>query len=184
VHHPKAFERQSHHRVKRKEGLNRVVFRQIRSEAVDTAMKMDDDHRVRGQAQTQVFVSREQTKNESNMGAVALRGTGACFFVVFCNFFFFLLSISGGAFGPGCRSYHMRHTALPMEQTKKRMVNAAGGRRRKLPRTSRRLCQLSACEKYRGGSSNRRRLVGCLPAQGYLDRVRQICRSARHFAGV
>jgi beta-alanine--pyruvate transaminase len=73
--HAKAFELAERITHYTPEGLNRVFFTNSGSEAVDTAMKIAlAYHRVRGQAQRQLFVSRERAYHGVNMGGVALAG--------------------------------------------------------------------------------------------------------------
>ncbi|MEN9626841.1 MAG: hypothetical protein RJA10_67, partial [Pseudomonadota bacterium] len=140
-------------------GMNRVFFVNSGSEAVDTAMKIAlMYHRVRGQANRQLFVSRERAYHGVNMGGVALAG----------------MVNNRRAFGPGLAGvYHMRHTALPQNRFVKgqpehgadladdllRFVNLYGGE------------NIAACFVEPTAGS-----FGCLPPpQGYLNRLRQIC---------
>lgn len=139
--------------------LNRVFFVNSGSEAVDTAMKMAlMYHRVRGQPQRQLFVSRERAYHGVNMGGVALAG----------------MVNNRRAFGTGLAGvYHMRHTALPQNKFVKgqpeqgadladdllRFCNLYGGE------------NIAACFVEPTAGS-----FGCLPPpKGYLDRLRQIC---------
>ena len=157
--HPKAFELA--HRVTEytPEGLNRVFFVNSGSEAVDTAMKTAlMYHRVRGQAQRQLFVSRERAYHGVNMGGVALAG----------------MVNNRRAFGPGLAGvYHMRHTALPQNKFVKGQPEQGAD----LADDLQRLCNLyggeniAACFVEPTAGS-----FGCLPPpQGYLNRLRQIC---------
>jgi len=157
--HPKAFELANRIIEYTPAGLNRVFFVNSGSEAVDTAMKMAlMYHRVRGQAQRQVFVSRERAYHGVNLGGVALGG----------------MVNNRRAFGTGLPVvYHMRHTALP----ENRMVKGQPERGAELAEDLQRLCQLYGGENIAAvfveptaGS------CGCLPPpKGYLDRLRQIC---------
>ena len=73
--HPKAFELAQRVSEYTPADLNRIFFVNSGSEAVDTAMKMAlMYHRVRGQSQRQLFVSRERAYHGVNMGGVALAG--------------------------------------------------------------------------------------------------------------
>ena len=73
--HPKAFELAQRVAEYTPAGLNRIFFTNSGSEAVDTAMKAAlMFHRVRGQSQRQLFVSRERAYHGVNMGGVALAG--------------------------------------------------------------------------------------------------------------
>ena len=57
------------------EGLDKIFFVNSGSEAVDTAMKMAlNYHRIRGQGNRQMFVSRERAYHGVNFGGVALSG--------------------------------------------------------------------------------------------------------------
>ncbi len=157
--HPKAFElaqRVSHYTP---EGMNRVFFVNSGSEAVDTAMKMAlMYHRVRGQAQRQLFVSRERAYHGVNMGGTALAG----------------MVNNRRAYGPGLAGvYHMRHTALPQNRFAKGQPEHGAD----LADDLQRLCNLyggeniAACFVEPAAGS-----FGCLPPpQGYLNRLRQIC---------
>ena len=100
--HPKAFELAQRVAEHLPGDMNRVFFVNSGSEAVDTAMKMSlMYHRVRGQPQRQLFVSRERAYHGVNMGGVALAG----------------MVNNRRAYGPGLAGvYHMRHTALPQNK--------------------------------------------------------------------
>lgn len=156
---PKAFELAQRVTEFTPAGLNRVFFVNSGSEAVDTAMKMAlMYHRVRGQPQRQLFVSRERAYHGVNMGGVALAG----------------MVNNRRAFGTGLAGvYHMRHTALPQN----RMVRGQPEHGADLADDLLRLCNLyggeniAACfvEPVAGS-------YGCLPPPvGYLDRLRKIC---------
>ena len=97
--HPKAFELAQRVTEYTPPGLNRVFFVNSGSESVDTAMKMAlMYHRVKGQPQRQLFVSRERAYHGVNMGGVSLAG----------------MVNNRRAFGTGLAGvYHMRHTGLP-----------------------------------------------------------------------
>ncbi len=141
------------------EGLNRIFFTNSGSEAVDTAMKMAlAYHRVQGQPQRQLFVSRERAYHGVNMGGVALAG----------------MVNNRRAFGPGLAGvYHMRHTGLP--ENKFAMGQPEHGA--ELADDLLRFCNLYGGENIAAvfveptaGS------FGCLPPpKGYLNRLRQIC---------
>jgi beta-alanine--pyruvate transaminase len=157
--HSKAFELAQRVSEYTPAGMNRVFFVNSGSEAVDTAMKIAlMYHRVRGQANRQLFISRERAYHGVNMGGVALAG----------------MVNNRRAFGPGLAGvYHMRHTALPQNRFVKgqpehgadladdllRFVNLYGGE------------NIAACFVEPTAGS-----FGCLPPpQGYLNRLRQIC---------
>ena len=156
--HAKAFELAERITHYTPEGLNRVFFTNSGSEAVDTAMKIAlAYHRVRGQAQRQLFVSRERAYHGVNMGGVALAG----------------MVNNRRSFGPGLSGvYHMRHTALP----ENRFVRGQPEQGADLADDLQRLCNLYGGENIAAvfveptaGS------FGCLPPpKGYLDRLRQI----------
>ena len=139
--------------------MNRVFFVNSGSEAVDTAMKMSlMYHRVRGQAQRQIFVSRERAYHGVNMGGVALAG----------------MVNNRRAFGTGLAGvYHMRHTGLPQN----RFVKGQPEQGADLADDLLRFCNLYGAENIAAcfveptaGS------FGCLPPpKGYLDRLRRIC---------
>ena len=58
-------------------GLNRIFFTNSGSEAVDTAMKMAlMYHRVRGESQRQLFISRERAYHGVNFGGISVGGIG------------------------------------------------------------------------------------------------------------
>jgi len=157
--HPKAFELASRVVQYTPAGLNRVFFVNSGSEAVDTAMKMAlMYHRVRGQSERQIFVSRERAYHGVNLGGLALGG----------------MVNNRRAFGTGLPTvYHMRHTALPAN----RMVKGQPPVGAELAEDLQRFCQLYGGENIAAvfveptaGS------CGCLPPpKGYLDRLRQIC---------
>jgi len=140
-------------------GLNRVFFVNSGSESIDTAMKIAlMVHRVRGQAQRQIFISRERAYHGVNMGGVSLAG----------------LVNNRRAFGAGLGGvYHMRHTALP----ENRFVKGQPPTGAELADDLTRFCQLYGGENIAAvfveptaGS------CGCLPPpKGYLDRLRAIC---------
>jgi beta-alanine--pyruvate transaminase len=157
--HPKAFELARRITEYTPTGLNRVFFVNSGSEAVDTAMKMAlMYHRIRGQAQRQVFVSRERAYHGVNLGGVALGG----------------MVNNRRAFGIGLPVvYHMRHTLL----RENRLVKGQPERGVELAEDLERICQTYGGENVAAvfveptaGS------CGCLPPpRGYLDRLRQIC---------
>ena len=141
------------------EGLNRIFFTNSGSEAVDTAMKIAlAYHRVRGQAQRQLFVSRERAYHGVNMGGVALAG----------------MVNNRRAYGPGLSGvYHMRHTAL----RENKFTPGQPEHGAELADDLQRFCALYGGENIAAvfvepvaGS------FGCLPPpKGYLNRLRSIC---------
>jgi len=157
--HPKAFELAQRVAEYTPAGLNRIFFTNSGSEAVDTAMKTAlMFHRVRGQSQRQLFVSRERAYHGVNMGGVALAG----------------MVNNRRAYGPGLAGvYHMRHTALPQNK----FVRGQPEHGADLAEDLLRLCNLyggeniAACFVEPTAGS-----FGCLPPpKGYLNRLRQIC---------
>jgi beta-alanine--pyruvate transaminase len=157
--HPKAFELAQRVAEYTPGDLNRVFFVNSGSEAVDTAMKMAlMYHRVRGQAQRQLFISRERAYHGVNMGGVALAG----------------MVNNRRAYGPGLAGvYHMRHTQLPQNRFIKGQPDAGA----ELADDLQRFCNLLGGENIAAvfveptaGS------FGCLPPpKGYLNRLRQTC---------
>ncbi len=157
--HPKAFELAARVAEYTPADLNRVFFVNSGSEAVDTAMKMAlMYHRVRGQGQRQLFISRERAYHGVNMGGVALAG----------------MVNNRRAYGPGLAGvYHMRHTALPENRFAKGQPDSGVD----LAEDLQRFCNLLGGENIAAvfveptaGS------FGCLPPpRGYLDRLRKIC---------
>ena len=157
--HPKAFELASRVAEYTPEGVNRIFFVNSGSESVDTAMKMAlMYHRVRGEPQRQLFVSRERAYHGVNMGGVSLAG----------------MVNNRRAFGTGLAGvYHMRHTALP----ENRFVKGQPETGADLADDLLRFCQLYGGENIAAvfvepaaGS------FGCLPPpKGYLNRLRDIC---------
>lgn len=157
--HPKAFELARRIAEYTPAPLNRLFFVNSGSEAVDTAMKMAlMYHRVRGQPQRQIFISRERAYHGVNFGGVALAG----------------MVNNRRAFGTGLPVvYHMRHTALP----ENRMIKGQPERGAELADDLQRFCQLYGAENIAAvfveptaGS------YGCLPPpKGYLNRLREIC---------
>jgi beta-alanine--pyruvate transaminase len=157
--HPKAFELAQRVSEYTPADLNRIFFVNSGSEAVDTAMKMAlMVHRVRGQSQRQLFVSRERAYHGVNMGGIALAG----------------MVNNRRAFGPGLAGvYHMRHTALPQNK----FVRGQPEQGADLADDLQRLCNLyggeniAACFVEPTAGS-----FGCLPPpKGYLDRLRKTC---------
>ncbi len=140
-------------------GMNRVFFVNSGSESVDTAMKIAlMFHRVRGEAQRQIFISRERAYHGVNMGGLALGG----------------MVNNRRAFGLGLAGvHHMRHTSLPEH----RFVRGQPETGAELADDLLRFCQLYGSENIAAvfvepaaGS------CGCLPPpRGYLDRLRAIC---------
>jgi beta-alanine--pyruvate transaminase len=157
--HPKAFELAQRVIEYTPAVLNRIFFVSSGSEAVDTAMKISlMFHRVRGESQRQLFVSRERAYHGVNMGGVALAG----------------MVNNRRAYGPGLAGvYHMRHTALPQN----RFVRGQPEQGADLADDLQRLCNLyggeniAACFVEPTAGS-----FGCLPPpKGYLDRLRKTC---------
>jgi len=157
--HPKAFELAQRITEYTPAGMNRVFFVNSGSESVDTAMKMAlMYHRVRGQPQRQLFVSRERAYHGVNMGGVSLAG----------------MANNRRAFGTGLAGvYHMRHTGLPQN----RFAVGQPDHGAELADDLLRFCQLYGGENIAAvfveptaGS------FGCLPPpKGYLNRLREIC---------
>ena len=157
--HPKAFELAARVAEYTPADLNRVFFVNSGSEAVDTAMKMAlMYHRVRGQAQRQLFISRERAYHGVNMGGVALAG----------------MVNNRRAYGPGLAGvYHMRHTALP----ENKFIKGQPEHGADLAEDLQRFCNLLGGENIAAvfveptaGS------FGCLPPpKGYLQRLRKTC---------
>ena len=156
---PKAFELAGRIAEHTPAGLNRIFFVNSGSEAVDTAMKIAlMFHRVRGQSQRQLFVSRERAYHGVNFGGVALAG----------------MVNNRRAFGPGLAGvYHMRHTALPQNK----FVRGQPEHGADLADDLQRLCNLyggeniAACFVEPTAGS-----FGCLPPpKGYLERLRKTC---------
>ena len=157
--HAKAFELAARVAEYTPEGLNRVFFVNSGSESVDTAMKMAlMYHRVNGEPQRQLFVSRERAYHGVNMGGVALGG----------------MVNNRRAFGPGLPGvYHMRHTLLEENRFSRGQPEHGAELADDL---------LRFCETY-GGENIAAVFVeptagsyGCLPPpKGYLDRLRKIC---------
>jgi beta-alanine--pyruvate transaminase len=157
--HPKAFELANRVAEYTPAGMNRVFFVNSGSESVDTAMKIAlMYHRVRGQPQRQIFISRERAYHGVNMGGVSLAG----------------MVNNRRAFGLGLGGvYHMRHTALP----ENRFVKGQPEKGAELAEDLARFCALYGGENIAAvfveptaGS------FGCLPPpKGYLNRLREIC---------
>lgn len=157
--HPKAFELAARIAEYTPADLNRVFFVNSGSESVDTAMKMAlMYHRVGGEPQRQIFISRERAYHGVNMGGVALGG----------------MVNNRRAFGVGLAGvHHMRHTQLPENRfSRGRPPHGA-----ELADDLLRFCQLYGAENIAAvfvepvaGS------FGCLPPPvGYLERLRKIC---------
>jgi len=140
-------------------GLNRVFFVNSGSESVDTAMKIAlMTHRVRGQAQRQIFISRERAYHGVNIGGGALGG----------------MVNNRRSYGLGLPGvYHMRHTGLPENKFIKGQPETGADLAEDLAR----FCQLY------GGENIAAVFVepvagayGCVPPPiGYLNRLREIC---------
>jgi len=157
--HSKAFELAERICGYTPEGINRVFFTNSGSESVDTAMKIAlMYHRVRGEPQRQIFISRERAYHGVNMGGVALSG----------------LVNNRRAFGVGLPGvYHLRHTALP----ENRFVRGQPDKGAELAE------DLARFVATYGGENIAAVFVeptagscGCLPPpKGYLERLRAIC---------
>jgi len=157
--HPKAFELATRVTEFTPPGLDRVFFTNSGSEAVDTAMKIAlAYHRVRGEGQRTMFVSRERAYHGVNMGGVALSG----------------LVKNRESFGAGVPGVvHMRHTHLPENRFARGMPEKGG----ELADDFARLGALHGFANIAAvfiepiaGST------GCLPPpRGYLERVRELC---------
>ncbi len=141
------------------EGLDKIFFVCSGSEAVDSAMKMAlAYHRLRGQGQRQIFISRERAYHGVNMGGVALSG----------------MVNNRKVFGVGLPGvYHMRHTALPQSKFSKGQPEQGADLAEDLARYV----------ALYGGENIAAVFVeptagsfGCLPPpKGYLNRLREIC---------
>ena len=157
--HAKAFELAERITHYTPEGMNRVFFVNSGSESIDTAMKMAlAYHRVRGEPQRQLFISRERAYHGVNMGGVALAG----------------IVNNRRSYGIGLGGvHHMRHTALPENKFVKGQPETGAD----LADDLQRFCALYGGENIAAvfvepvaGST------GCLPPpKGYLDKLRAIC---------
>lgn len=157
--HPKAFQLAQEVASFTPKGLDRVFFVCSGSEAVDSAMKMAlAYHRVRGQGQRQIFISRERAYHGVNMGGVALSG----------------MINNRRSFGLGLPGvYHMRHTGLPQNKFVKGQPEHGADLAEDLQRYA----------AMYGGENIAAVFVepvagsfGCLPPpKGYLNRLREIC---------
>ena len=157
--HPKAFALATRVAEFTPAGLDRVFFANSGSEAVDTAMKIAlAYHRVRGDGQRTMFVSRERAYHGVNMGGVALSG----------------LVRNRESFGTGVPGVvHMRHTHLPENRFARGMPEKGGELADDLARLGalHGFANIAAVfiEPIAGST-------GCLPPpRGYLERVREIC---------
>lgn len=157
--HPKAFELATRVAGFTPPGLDRIFFANSGSEAVDTAMKIAlAYHRVRGEGQRTMFVSRERAYHGVNFGGVALSG----------------ILKNRESFGPGVPGVvHMRHTVLPENRFTRGQPEKGG----ELADDLARLCAMVGAGNVAAvfvepiaGST------GCLPPpRGYLERLREIC---------
>jgi len=157
--HAKAFELASRVAEYTPEGLNRIFFVNSGSESIDTAMKMAMMyHRVNGEPQRQIFISRDKAYHGVNWGGVSLSG----------------MVNNRRAFGTGLPGvHHMRHTHL--EENKFSRGQPEHGA--ELADDLLRFCEMHGGENIAAvfvepvaGS------IGCLPPpKGYLDRLRKIC---------
>jgi beta-alanine--pyruvate transaminase len=157
--HPKAFLLAEQVAQFTPQGLDRIFFVCSGSEAVDSAMKMAlAYHRVRGQGQRQLFISRERAYHGVNMGGVALSG----------------MINNRKAFGVGLPGvYHMRHTALPQNKFVKGQPESGADLADDLQRYVAMYGgdNIAAVFVEPAGGS-----FGCLPPpKGYLNRLREIC---------
>ncbi|MBS1105227.1 MAG: aminotransferase class-III [Deltaproteobacteria bacterium] len=157
--HPKAFELATRVTGFTPPGLDRVFFANSGSEAVETAMKIAlAYHRVRGEGQRTMFVSRERAYHGVNMGGVALSG----------------LVKNRESFGAGVPGVvHMRHTHLPENRFTRGMPEKGGELADDLARLGalHGFANIAAVflEPIAGST-------GCLPPpRGYLERVRELC---------
>jgi beta-alanine--pyruvate transaminase len=140
-------------------GLDRIFFTNSGSESIDTAMKIAlAYHRLRGEGNRQIFISRERAYHGVNMGGVSLAG----------------MVNNRKVYGMGLAGvYHMRHTALPENRYSPGQPNTGV----ELAEDLQRLCTLYGGENIAAvfvepvaGS------FGCLPPPiGYLNRLREIC---------
>lgn len=157
--HSKAFELAERITHYTPEGVNRVFFVNSGSESIDTAMKMAlAYHRVRGESQRQIFISRERAYHGVNMGGVSLAG----------------MVNNRRAFGLGLGGvHHMRHTHLP----ENKFISGQPENGADLADDLQRFCALYGGENIAAvfveptaGS------IGCLPPpKGYLNKLRAIC---------
>ena len=157
--HSKAFELAERITYYTPEGVNRVFFVNSGSESIDTAMKMAlAYHRVRGEPQRQIFISRERAYHGVNMGGVSLAG----------------MVNNRRAFGLGLGGvHHMRHTHLP----ENKFISGQPENGADLADDLQRFCALYGGENIAAvfveptaGS------IGCLPPpKGYLNKLRAIC---------
>ena len=157
--HSKAFELAERITHYTPEGVNRVFFVNSGSESIDTAMKMAlAYHRVRGEPQRQIFISRERAYHGVNMGGVSLAG----------------MVNNRRAFGLGLGGvHHMRHTHLP----ENKFISGQPENGADLADDLQRFCALYGGENIAAvfveptaGS------IGCLPPpKGYLNKLRAIC---------
>ncbi len=157
--HPRAFELATRIAAFTPPGLDRVFFANSGSEAVDTAMKIAlAYHRVRGEGQRTMFVSRERAYHGVNMGGVALSG----------------LVRNRESFGAGVPGVvHMRHTHLPENRFARGLPEKGGELADDLARLGalHGFANIAAVfiEPIAGST-------GCLPPpRGYLERVRELC---------
>ncbi|MGE0808917.1 MAG: aspartate aminotransferase family protein [Burkholderiaceae bacterium] len=140
-------------------GVNRVFFTNSGSESIDTAMKIAlMYHRVRGEPQRQVFISRERAYHGVNMGGVSLAG----------------LVNNRRAFGVGLPGvYHMRHTALPENKFIKGQPEKGAELAEDLLRFVQTLGGENIAAVFVEPTAGS---CGCLPPpKGYLNRLREIC---------
>ncbi len=157
--HPKAFEAAERVAQLTPAGLDRIFFVNSGSEAVDTAMKLAlAYHRVRGEGQRTLFVSRERAYHGVNFGGVALSG----------------MVNNRRWFGMGLPSaVHMRHTHIP----ENRFVPGEGEHGADLADDLTRIIQTYGADTIAAvfvepiaGSTGT-----LVPPKGYLKRLREIC---------
>ncbi|MFC1665629.1 aminotransferase class III-fold pyridoxal phosphate-dependent enzyme [Pseudomonadota bacterium] len=157
--HPLAFELATKVAKHTPQGLNRILFVNSGSEAVDSAMKIAYAyHRARGEGQRQRFVSRERAYHGVNLGGTALGG----------------LVRNREAFGVGLPGVtHLRHTWLE----ENRFVQGQPEYGAHLAEDLQRFVDLYGAETITAcfvepiaGSTG-----VLVPPKGYLERLREIC---------
>lgn len=157
--HPLAFELAAKVAQHTPQGLNRILFVNSGSEAVDSAMKIACAyHRARGEGQRQRFISRERAYHGVNLGGTALGG----------------LVRNREAFGVGLPGVaHLRHTWLE----ENRFVKGQPEHGAHLAEDLQRFIDLFGAETIAAcfiepiaGSTG-----VLVPPKGYLKRLREIC---------
>jgi len=139
-------------------GLNRVFFVNSGSESVDTAMKMAlMYHRVRGESQRQLFVSREHAYHGVNFGGMSLAG----------------LVNNRRAFGLGLPGVHHMRATVQAEKFIKGQPEHGADLADDLERFARLYGGENIAAVFVEPTAGS---IGCLPPpKGYLDRLRAIC---------